>query len=81
MNLGLTSGLGGREGPKVEELKIKGIGDWVICGSQWREGKSLTTPRLPIKRRCRQWQRVRDHLLLWSPVQTPGFLNCGLIRI
>ena len=40
MNLGLR----GREGFKVEEFKIKGIGNWVDRGGQWGEGKSLATP-------------------------------------
>ena len=44
MNLGLTSGLGSGEGLKVEELKIKGVRDRVVRGSQWREGESLAAP-------------------------------------
>jgi len=43
VNLGLTSRLGGGEGLKVEEFKIKGIGDRVR-GSWWREDESLATP-------------------------------------
>lgn len=58
MNLGLTGGFGGREGLKVEEFKIEGVGDRVVRGGQWREDESITTPRLPIERRRRQWQRV-----------------------
>jgi hypothetical protein len=44
MNLRLTDTLGGGEGLEVEEFKIEGFRDWVCCGSQWREGKSLSTP-------------------------------------
>ena len=44
MKLGLTGGLGGRERLKVEEFKIKGVGDWVVRGNRWGEGESLATP-------------------------------------
>ena len=44
MRLRLTWGLRGGEGFKVEKFKIKSLGDWMVCGSQWREGESLATP-------------------------------------
>ena len=44
VNLRLTSGLGGGEGLKVEEFKTKGVRNWMVRGSGWREGESLGTP-------------------------------------
>ena len=44
MNLRLTDRLGGGEGLKVEELKIKSVRDWMVHGNRWREGESFSTP-------------------------------------